>query len=328
MRHVRTLTLCLFALCACTALLASTASAEKLPAWGKCEATESGTGGKFADAGCTVPVKKVNKSLPGGYEWFPLAESSALSYGEDAKLNYTNRAFEEGIFQPVSQTTITFADGHRITCEALRPETLVVLTGPHATTVAPHLAFKGCVDDAGGEECRTLDARIRGEITVSTSAWNNGAEKQEEPEYAEEYGPSWNGTMSFIEGKRSSSPKVAFVYKAQEKGEPFLQQLVCNESELHAVHVGGHRGGEQLVMPVEPVNRMSPSFTTRFEQSGGVEQPASLEGKPVKPLEAEVNAERWEPIAFEATMLFPTELYVGFVNHNYKREELELKATP
>ena len=326
MNKVRTLALCLLAAFAFTALAASTASAETLPAWGKCEVAENHEG-KYGDAGCTEHVGKVYGHYIGGYEWYPLADSSGLGYGEDSSLKYTGGALEnQGILQPVSETTITFADGNRITCEQLRVETLVPLTGPHRTTVAPHLAFDGCHENSSGHECDTTDASTPEEITLSTSAFENGAEKQEGNTAA---GPSWNGTMTFIEGKRTSSPVVGIVYRTQEKGEPFMQQLVCEESEdIKAVKVGGVKPGEEIVMPIEPVNQMSPSFTAKLRQSGGVEQPASLEGKAVKPLQALVNAERDETVAFEATMLFPTELYVGPINHNHKREELELKATP
>jgi hypothetical protein len=325
-KRVRTLGICLIAAFAITAIAATSASAEKLPAWGQCEVAENHEG-RYGDAGCTQPTRKVFGKYNGGYEWYPLAETSKLPYADDSVLRYTNQAFEQhGLVQPVSETTITFADGDRITCEALHPETKIVLTGAHGTAIAPDLAFRGCHDDSSGGECRTLDGRSTGEITASVVAFVNGVEKANGEE---EEGPSWNGTMTFIEGKKTSNPVVGMVYKTQEKGQPFLQQLVCEDSEdIHAVHVGGHKNGEQIVMPIEPVNQMSPSFTAKFSQSGGAEQPASLEGKPVKPLEAEVNAERWETVGFETTMLFPTELYVGPVNHNNQPEELELKATP
>ena len=328
MNKVRTLTLCLLAAFALTAIAATTASAEPLPAWGKCEPPPEVEGrieGKYADSGCTEHVGKVYGHYIGGYEWYPLADTSGLGYGEDSKLEYTSGAVKHGILQPVSETTITFADGNRITCGPLADETLLPLTGPHGATVAPILTFDGCHEDASGGECHTLDARQPEEITLSTLAWENGVQKQEGNTAA---GPSWNGTMTFIEGKKTSSPVVGIVYRTQEKGEPFMQQLVCESEDIKAVKVGGVKAGEEIVMPIEPVNQMSPSFTAKLRQSAGVEQPTTLEGRAVKPLQALVNAERDETVAFETTMLFPTELYVGPVNHNYGREELELKATP
>jgi hypothetical protein len=323
-RYVRMAGLCLVASVVLVACSAASASAT-LPEWGKCEATENGTGGKYADAACTQPVKQVSRSYPGGYEWYPLAETGELGYGQDSKLRYTDSAFESGILQPVSETTITFADGQKISCGPLRAETLIVLTGVHTTTIAPHLAFEGCVDDSGGGECHTLDARVSGEITVSTSAWENGVEKAEgEPGY----GPSWNGTMTYIEGKQTSHPIVGIVYEVQENNQPFLQQLVCEESEIRGVKVGGHEAGEELTLSIGPLNTMSPSFTAGLRQSEGRQLPAAFEGHAAKPIEALVDTERWETVGFETTMLFPTELYVGPVNRNHQLEELELKATP
>ncbi len=318
MRYVRMVGLCLVASVALVACTATAASAG-LPEWGKCETTESGTGGKYADAGCTQPVKKVHKSYPGGYEWYSLIEASELSYGDDSTLNYA------GGSQPVSEMTITFHDGQKISCGALRSGTEIVLTGAHKTTIAPHLAFEGCVDDLSGGECHTLDARSGGEITISTAAWRNGVEKAEGET---EYGPSWNGTMTYIEGKRTSNPVVGIVYKTQEKHQTFLQQLVCEGSEIHGAVVGGHKSGEELTLSVSPVNMMSPSFTAGMRESEGTQLPAAFEGHPAKPVEALVNAERWETVGFETTMLFPNELYVGRGNPNDGRKELELKATP
>jgi hypothetical protein len=305
-RHLRTLTLCLLAAFALTAIAATTASAEKLPAWGQCEPTESGTGGRYADAACTQPVKKVYGSYPGGFEWHPLGteKHSSLEYEE-----------RDGP-QPVDEATITLHNGQQIVCEGLAGETQIVLNGPHVTTKAPHFEFGGCHDSEG--ECHTTDTIVSAGIGDAT-AWYHGAE--EEP-------GTWDGTTSFIEGKTNPSPVVGILYKTEHPREPFLQQIDCEGEAIHAIAVGGDKSGEELTVELSPVNTMSKAFTGDLRQSGGVQLPAALEGHATKPIEALVNAERWETIGFEATMLFPA-TYAGFDNaYNDNREELELKATP
>jgi hypothetical protein len=307
MNKVRTLGLCLIAAFALTATAAATASAEELPAWGQCEPTESGTGGRYADANCTQPVRKVYGNYPGGYEWHPLASGenhSSLAYREDNGP------------QPVDEATITLNDGTQIQCEGLVPETRILLNGAHLTTKAPYFEFSGCHTSQG--ECSTTDAIHLGGIGSNT-AWRHGIE--EEP-------GTWTGTASFIEGRTSREPKVGIVYKTEHPRESFLAQIVCEGEGIRAIKVGGERSGEELTLAFTPVNAMSGSFTADLRQSGGVQLPSALEGRPTKPIEALVNAERWETIGFEATMAFP-EVSAEFGSaYNHKRNELELKATP
>jgi hypothetical protein len=327
MKNVRTLGICLIAAFALAAIAATTASAEKLPAWGQCEVAENHEG-KFGDTNCTVPTRKVFGKYNGGYEWYPLAETAHESPGLGSSLKYTNAAKNSGILQPVSETTLTFADGDKLTCGALESETSVPLTGPRGTTIAPDLAFPECRNEAD-QECHSLDAAYPYTITLSDNAFRNGDEKAEGET---EYGGSWIGQLAYIEGKRTVEPSVGMVYKVElpKEHESFTVQINCEGGEGEralSFVIGGHRSGEELTMPISPVNEMSPAFTTEFRQSGGVQLPASLEGHATKPIEALVDAERWEPIGIEATMLFPTELYNESA-HNHKREELELKATP
>ncbi len=224
-------------------------------------------------------------------------------------MQYTNSAFKSGILQPVSEMTITLGGGgQRITCGALAPESLIVLTGAHVTVIAPDLAFRECVGEQGGE-CHTLDAKFAGEIVLGE------AQAEVKPEGEEEFGASWTGTMTYIEGKRTSNPVVGIVYRTEGKRGRFLQQLVCEESEIRALAVGGHKAGEELTFSIGPVNTMSPSFTSGLRQSEGRQLPVALDGHskpvPTRPVEALVNAERWETIGFETTMLFPSEMYIG-----------------
>ena len=288
MKQVRTLFVCLLAVFALAALTAGAASAEKLPAWGQCVKTQSGTGGRYADAGCVQPVKKVNGSLPGAYEWYPHEVSPEVGLSEG---RLQDRIPAED--QPVSQTTITLADGDTITCQPERETTEFFITGPHTTLTAPHLSFEGCRPTApeSGTECFTSDREEEAEITTYQEWYN----------YTRREGPTWNGTLTYFEGKRSSDPVVGYVFKTSPKKERFLQQLDCEGGPVQSMLVGGHKGGEELAMQVSPVNAMSASHTFKMSQSGGVGQPTSFEGHPAKPMEAQVNSGSWQPIAYSTS---------------------------
>jgi hypothetical protein len=313
MTKVRTLTLCLIAAFVVAALAATTASAEKLPVWGKCEPTEHSTGGKYADAGCTVPVKKVNHNYPGGYEWYPSENSEERSSGE-SKIHF-NRHFA----QPVPTVTITLGHGLTITCRQGRTEQdeeeedVFALGGSGGRTVGtPFLEFRACADNQPAEEeiekeCHTTDAEEGGEI-VDETAFESWLHK--EP-------GAWLGSMAFLEGKNTFAPKVALEWKTEEPRRAVFQQLDCaNEPNPYTINIGGGTRNEAVVAQIEPLNQMSASFTTHLS-------PALPSPKGTKPLEAQVNLGAWEPIGIEATMVF-TEVVATSENNE---SEMELKAT-
>ncbi len=321
MKHPRTLTLCLTAAVAAVAALAFAslgASAawakEKLPAWGQCEPAPTHEG-LYGDPNCVEPVKKVFGKTNGSYEWYPLSEENT----HGSKLNYG----ESDGPQPVSEATITLAGGKQIKCEGLVPETQIVLNGAHVIKAAPYFEFGGCAPGgttfSGETRCDSTDAQTYGGI---------GSVDEYSRIFEGEPG-DWIGTMSFIKGKNSSEPEVGIVYKTENPGERFLQQIVCEDNgESLSLLVGGHKKGEQLTMGITPVNTMTREYTATFKQTAGVQGPAELEGHATKPLQAQVNSGAWETIGFEATMAFPEVGSESGSAYNHKRDELELKATP
>ena len=144
MTRVRTLTLCLLAVAALFALTAASAAAAKFtPEWGKCEPTPEGTGGKYGNPGCTAQVKPLKGEYLGGFEWYPLKHEPEEIEEEESSLLYYNQASREhGIVQPVSETTLTFANGHSIKCGALSPESQIRLDSARATTEAPRFRYR------------------------------------------------------------------------------------------------------------------------------------------------------------------------------------------
>ena len=312
MTRVRTLILCLFALAAVCAATAGGASAAGFhPEWGKCEPTAESTGGKYGNAGCTAQVKATHHEYLGGYEWYPLKhEPEEIEEEESTNIKYLSVNLEGGITQPTSETAITFADGHSITCGPLIPETEIRLGSAQMTTEAPLFAFNRCVDEQG-EECTTVFAPRQ----INTeAAWRHGLKHQE---------GSWTGTTEFIEGKNTPHPKVGIVFEAEHPTEPMFQQIVCQAEQPGStplsISIGGHKEGEALTTAIEPVNKMTTAFTAELG-------PLAHKIAHTKPLLAQVNVGEWEPVTINTTMLFP-EVYAGYDQHNHSNLELELKAT-
>ena len=298
--------ICLVAMIAAVAAMAGSASA-KLPEWGKCEVSATHEG-KYADAGCTQPVKKVYGKYTGGYEWTPLVE--ATSGNDGARLDFSGFSSVEQV--PVS---IELASGYSITCgEGLLHETALPLRDATLTT-APDFVYGRCVNSEG-DHCTTTGAANEAEIDDNI-AYNDGQEK--EP-------GSWTGKPTFIEGKHGSTPAVGMVYKTEESRGRFFQQIACEGEAVHAFIIGSDKHGEELTTEIKPVNTMTEEYTAILKQSGGVQLPEALEGHRTKPLEALVNGERWETVGIEATMLFPQSLVEP--PNTFPPEEIELKATP
>ncbi|HUA10516.1 MAG TPA: hypothetical protein VMA83_00760 [Solirubrobacteraceae bacterium] len=304
------------------AVAASSASA-KLPEWGQCRETASGSGGKYANAGCTQQVKKVYGSYAGAYEWYPLERTAGdISDGQQTSLEY-NTKLEQ---QP---TTFTFASGVEIRCaRGIGLYAAMPIDGSSVVTDAPEWDFKKCVEpvrllenyeeeyeEAG--ECRSFDG-FEEEITTHTEykdGWKTPAE-----------GPTWSGRTEFLAGKKTSMPSVGIVYKTEPGKARFYQQILCEAGEDTSplsIQLGGHKGDERIVSEVTPLNTMSEAHTVTVRSRG---------------TEALVNTGEWEPVTIAASMYFP-EIYIGAEQRQAWEEgyrepngryvnDLELKATP
>jgi len=310
------------------AVAASSASA-KLPEWGQCRETASGSGGKFANAGCTQPVKKVYGSYPGAYEWFSLQRSATeIEEDDQTSLQYNGGEGE----QTDKLVTYKFASGREIQCSGgLAQEADMPLDGSNVVTDAPDWTFGECTEPVlalenhgepgpgGGYpgSCRSFEG-LEGEITTEKE-YRHGRSTPAR-------GNTWFGKTAFLGGKTSSTPSVGVVYKAYPAKERFYQQILCESggsSQPLSIQIGGHKGSERIVAEVTPVNAMAQAHTV------------TLRPQSDDTTEALVNTGAYEPVAIEASMYFPT-IYIGYQQRlagfeqpgtNYENE-LELKATP
>jgi hypothetical protein len=292
-RHVRMLGVCVVAAFAVAAVAAACASAAKLPEWGKCEATAGNTGGMYADAGCTVPVKKVNGGYLGGYEW-----TSNLSHHQTPELVGSN-----GRGATTGSWTFETAAGTKIECSGLGRESETRLLAPKNQRT-PLLEFEECKSaGAGGGECGTPDASIFGEEGDIT---NNPEWFEEEIEPG--VIPGWASSLGFIAGKDTSTPTVGVTYGARNRGEKLFEPVVCKSNELGTVWIGGERkGGNSFISTISPVDQMSATYTQVSNESApGVQSPERFQTGKQHVLQAFIHG-HWEPLAITGHITYELE---------------------
>ena len=249
-------------------------------------------------------MKPYRHEYLGGFEWYP-AEVTPLNRSG----GFFNRSEEEpGV------TTVTFANGDAVTCATHNPSDLTI-TGPRTSGIAPELLFNRCSPDdepsSEGNECLMDD-----------DGYEQIGTKREDEEGA----PTWNGTLAYLEGKKTAHPVVGFVWKTSPAKESFLEQINCEGGPFVSAVIGGDPEveNEAIVTKVEPVNRMSEAHTLTIG-------PLASKIKGTKPLEALLES-KWAPVQIETTIHFPiTEMGNEFEGEPRSLEnegEVELKATP
>ena len=308
MNKVRTLILCLFALMAFGALAASGASAAKFePEWGQCvpvEEHEGRTEGQYGNPSCTARVKPYRHEYLGGFEWYPQKVTPLSQSG-----GLFNRTEEEpGV------TTVTFANRDAVTCQTHDGSQLDI-TGPRTSGIAPELLFNRCSpDDEPSSPVNDCLMDDEAEQLIGTNRER------------EEGAPTWNGTLTYLEAKKTAHPVVGFVWKTSPAKESFFEQINCEGGPFVSAVIGGDPEveNEAIVTKIEPVNTMSQAHTLSIG-------PLASKIKGTKPLEALLES-KWAPVQIETTIHFPiTEMGNEFEGEPPSLEiegEVELKATP
>lgn len=268
---------------ACNAWGCASASA-KLPEWGRCVPAAQA---RYADAGCTVRAHKVKGRLTGGYAWAP-AEAFAfrpMSLAGDVKFETTA--------------------GKKIECAALGSESFAKLLSARQGRT-PLWELLGC--ESEGRPCQSRLASGETEIT-NLYAW------LEEPAEEGQPAPGWLLTPVIV-APSVPDPKAGWLYTVKND-ERMFEPIVCR-GLIGTVWLGGSRHGrDSFVSTVEPVDRMSYTYTETFSQgSPGISIPEKVPGHAPVWMEAFVEG-RWERVAMTAT--FDFEAAEG-------REAIELRA--
>lgn len=294
LKNVRILGVCLVAALVFVALAAAGASAAKLPEFGACEAVPSHEG-KYGDANCTLPLKKVYGKYTGGYEWYTWEHAL-----EGRGLN--QYVFKRG---EIGATTFETTNGKTIQCgegELYRSE----ITGPK--NIGQILTyFYGC--ESEGQVCSS-EFEEYGSITDELE-WLNSE--------------GLRGELVDVAGKKTSTPSVGLTFTSFKAGAP-LFTVVC-EGQLGSVRIGGPGGkktektkGNTAISLISPVDQMTTQYTQTFTQTGGVQEPAATEkGKTLSLQEYLSNENKWVGLGIAGTVQYPA-----------GREEppTEIKATP
>jgi hypothetical protein len=303
--------LCLAAVCALVAVMATSASA--LPEWGKCTAK---AGGKFLDNNCT---KKGSVKKPGSFEW---TKGSAL---KNVKFTGANEG-AGGVLSTVLRTCETeegteHGSGLKTRAKCAEEKGTEIHTGEIKIECEAEsnrgeasgtnkivnilVIFKGC-KIFGAVPCSSGGGE--GEITVNVL----------------------KGTLGYIS---KSEHKVGVLLEpAKAKGE--FAKFNCGGLLVTVVGVGNSKEGanytpettggyDGIISPITPVNQMTSEYTQVFTVNPETTQniPSKFEGKHISLLEDYAYDPRqpqfgaqWSPAGEEIT------------NVNHPEEEGEIKG--
>lgn len=294
LKRVRILGVCLVAALVFAALVAAGASAAKLPEFGACETVPSHEG-KYGDANCTLPLKKVYGKYTGGYEWYTWEQARG---GRGLKeYTFKHGAIGATTFETTNGKTIQCSEGELYASEITGPRNL----GQFLTY------FYGC--ESEGQVCSSEFEEF-GSITDELEWLNSEGLK---------------GELVDVAGKKTSTPSVGLTLTSFKAGAP-LFTVIC-EGSLGSVRIGGPGGkkaekskGNTAIALISPVDQMATEYTQTFTETGGIQEPAATEkGKTLSLQEYLSNENKWVGLGLASTFQDPAE---------NKRFPTEIKATP
>lgn len=275
-KRVRILGVCLVAVVAFAAVATAGASAAKLPEFGACEVAPSHEG-KYADANCTLPVKKVYGKYTGGYEWY--TEAQARGGRGLTGYNFGGGTIGAATFATTSGKTIQCSEGELYQLQIQGPKSVgKILT-----------YFYGC--ESEGQVC-TSEFSEYGSITDEL-AWIRGE--------------SLKGELVYVAGRKTSTPSVGLTLTSFNAGTP-LFTVVC-EGPIGSVTIGGAGGkktekpkGNTVISLISPVDQMTKEYSQTFTQTEGVQEPATTEkGEPLSLQEYLSNESKWVGLGIAST---------------------------
>jgi hypothetical protein len=280
-KRVRTLGILLAAVFALGALTGASASA-KLPEFGGCEVAPNHEG-KYADAGCTEPVKKVYGKYTGSYEWY-IGEQFEEYEG------LVHYQFKDGRIGP---TTFETASGKKIQCAGGELGELEILGPKNVGEVLT--IFEDCESEGKGCASKFQPA---GRITNKPN-WSDGE--------------GFKGELVYVSGKNTTTPTVGLTLTSFNAGEP-LFTVVC-EGPLGTVEIGGAGGkkterskGNTVISLITPVDEMTKEYTQTLAQTEGVQEPDAAEkGKPLALQMFSGNEGKWVQLGLASTFQLITE---------------------
>ncbi len=264
MRHVRMLGLCVVAVMAVTAVMATSAFAGS-PEWGQCFAK---SGGKYADSNCQTKAKKG----AGGFEWRKGTELTHKGF---------NGAGGTGILTSTFELCEPNANREPGTCEEHGEEKIAF--GPITVECTSESAHG---ETSGKSGVANITVKFNGCVALGSIPCSNT------PTEGEITTNILKGALGYI---NKSSKEVGVDLNPNAKNGEFAK-FSCAIGLTTVVGVGnkkegtaypGKGGGDGIISPVTPVNQMTNEFVQTYtinEQEENI--PNKFEGKPLQVLEA------------------------------------------
>ncbi len=264
MRHVRMLGLCLVAVLAVAAVVATSASA-KSPEWGQCYAKAKG---KYADSNCQTKAKKG----AGTFEWRKGTQVANTGFNGAGGTGILTSTFilcepaakrEPGTCAEKGQEEVKFGP---ITVECTSESSHGETTGKNGVKNID-VKFNGCVA-LGSIPCS--NTTTEGEIVTNILKGELGYINKGSKEVGVDLNPNTkNGEFAKFSCAIGLTTVVGVGNKKEGTAYP------------------GKGGGDGIISPITPVNQMTNEFTQTYvinEQEENI--PNKFEGKPLQVLEA------------------------------------------
>jgi hypothetical protein len=272
MRHLRMVGLCLAAVFAMAAVLATSASA--LPEWGQCF-VQAKHEGKYANSSCTVKAKKVSEKFTGGFEWRKSTEVTQKNFegGNVGSGGVLTSDFQlcEGGNNPEGRHPGKCREGESEAFAAVSVE----CTAEHNTGV-----------ESGTKEVKNI-------AVIFTGCKSLGFPCSNTVEAEKILVNTLKGTLGYI---NKAKKEVGLMLEPIIKKGAFANFTcgplavvvgVGNEKEGAAYSPEKTGGYDGIISPITPVNTMTAHFTQIYTMNATFENiPSKFEGKHIELLES------------------------------------------
>jgi len=277
MRRIRIVGLCLVAVFAMSAVVATSASADN-PEYGRCLKQKTGKT-KYTTAKCTVVASGEKEN----FEWIP---------GPGPKAGFT------AALKPTTIATLETKAGTKVTCKKLAASGGLYTSTTNVTVAVTD--FSEC--ESGGIKCNTKGAGT-GVIKVKELEGELGVIKKEVPSTKDKI-----GTVLWPAGGKPEIGETASVFVEFEcgtltvlwpKGGTATSGSEFVEFECGTLTV---KVKNSVISPVTS-NAMKLTATVKFTAAKGVQKPTKFEGGPNMFLESKFSAAAYEQSGQSATTI-------------------------
>jgi hypothetical protein len=309
MRRIRMMGLCLVAMFALGAVVASVAQAAATPEWGRCEKTKAG---KYTESACLTEATQTKGKYTGKYEWHSLVEEET-KYTEprcikQAKGEYTNSTCTEKASKPHkgkyekigpyftgSAGTGVLNDGIE-TCVGEKEGKEVAIN--ERSAACDHLnnsknfrsnTYVECARETNTGQAVGVDSVKDVVVTFTGCLFNGSISCQNTGKEGEIKTNPLAGHLGYLEKAAKPHPKVGVLLEPETPGGTFasfycysgaLETTVGAGSATEGMYYKG-TGHDSLIAPITPVDKPATGFEEIFTDNGEAaeNEPDQFEGE-------------------------------------------------